>query len=297
LDAATMYRYYLWDWARDEKVDRTVIAVSPWELPKWPAHVAFVLEAVDEFWAATEYIRKSFAGALGKRPPRVMPPAVVVPQRHRRQPGHINSSKKRFLTVFDGLSSIHRKNPHAAVRAFKLAFPKKKSVELVVKTMNLNNDSQDIKQLLRIVGSDARIKIVNETLSRGALWELMKSSDCFVSLHRAEGFGRNIAEAMLIGCPIIASNYSGNTDFCTPDNSWLVNGRMVPILPGQYSLAHKQDWFEADVEEAASYMVDIANNADSSAERAAIGQMHIVKHHSVEQVAANYQSAISDYIR
>jgi len=292
LDAATMYRYYLCDLAKGHSVNRKIIAVCPWELPKWPKEFGFVLELIHEFWAATAYIQTSFSAALRQRRSRVMAPAVVVPKRHWRKPGHINPVTKRFLTVFDGLSSIHRKNPHATVRAFKLAFPKEKSVELIIKTMNLRPDSPEIQDLLRLVSADRRIKIINETLSRSALWAHMKSSDCFVSLHRAEGFGRNIAEAMLIGCPVIASNFSGNTDFCLASNSFLVGGKMVPISAGQYSLSRGQEWFEPDVRHAAELMLDVFSNSEGVAGRAQHGREQIQTKHSVEQVSRNYRSAL-----
>ena len=165
--------------------------------------------------------------------------------------------KKYFLIAFDGGSSIHRKNPLAAIKAFKIAFPSKNSSpNLIIKTHSLNADN-GLNEIVNEVGNDNRITIINNPLSNDEMRSLISCSDYLVSLHRAEGFGRIIAEAMLLRKPVIVSNYSGNLDFCNSENALLVSGKLIQPRVGEYFLCDESDyyeWFDASIEDAAEKM-------------------------------------------
>jgi glycosyltransferase involved in cell wall biosynthesis len=121
---------------------------------------------------------------------------------------------------------------------------------------------------------------------------LLNTCDAFVSLHRSEGFGRLLAEAMTLGKLLIASDFGGNTDFTTPETACPVNGRLVEVKPREYLLGAGQQWFEADIDHAAQYMRDFVENPSRFAVLAENGRRHIMTHHSLEAVGHRAKEAL-----
>ncbi|KRH79056.1 glycosyl transferases group 1 [Ferrovum sp. JA12] len=237
------------------------IGAWPWELPRWPARYAELLSGVDEIWALSTYVEQCFV-ALGHCPVYRMPIAVEIPppNENLRARFGINQNVFTFFTLFDGASWLSRKNPAAAVRAFRLAFPQKQygeSVGLVVKAMNIDIGHSQWQEVVRIASADPRITILNECLDRQELINLMASLDCYVSLHRSEGFGRVIAEAMLLEKAVVATNFSGNMDFCLDRTAYLVDGPLIPLKDNDYVLGQGQYWCDPDIEQAAERMREV----------------------------------------
>ncbi|WP_448192680.1 glycosyltransferase [Azospirillum sp. sgz301742] len=235
---------------------RRTIGYWPWELPEWPAEWRHAYDLVDEVWASSRYTYEAYAKSSPK-PVRHMPMAVTVDATAELGRRDFGLPNRRFLFVFsfDVLSSLARKNPQAGVRAFKEAFPLgDEPVGLVVKAMRATADNPVWQALLEEARADRRIKIITETLSRGAVLDLYRACDAFVSLHRAEGFGRGIAEAMLLGKPVVVTGFSGNMDFTTPGSAALVDHRLRPVSPEEYPFAGGQLWAEPDVAHAAWWM-------------------------------------------
>ena len=235
---------------------RRTIGYWPWELPEWPEEWRHAYELVDEVWASSRYTYEAYAKSSPK-PVRHMPMAVTVDATDGLTRRDFCLPSRRFLFVFsfDVLSSLARKNPQACVRAFKEAFPLgDEPVGLVVKAMRATPDSPVWQELLEEAQADRRITIISETLSRGAVLDLYRACDCFVSLHRAEGFGRGIAEAMLLGKPVVVTGFSGNMDFTTPGSAALVDHRLRQVSPEEYPFAGGQLWAEPDVAHAAWWM-------------------------------------------
>ena len=108
--------------------------------------------------------------------------------------------------------------------------------------------------MVELIAGDKRIVVMNKVMDRDEVVGLFDVCDCFVSLHRSEGFGRGPAEAMYLGKPVIVTNYSGNTDFTLPDNSCLVDYKLIPVEEGQYPFYQDQVWADPDVEHASWYM-------------------------------------------
>ena len=119
---------------------------------------------------------------------------------------------------------------------------------------------------------DPRIMLLNRTLSRAEILDLYRACDCFVSLHRAEGYGRGIAEAMLLGKPVITTGFSGNLDFTTNETAALVGYELVPVKKGEYPFADGQVWADVDIEHAARSMKRIAGDAAFRRQLAGAGQ-------------------------
>jgi hypothetical protein len=163
-----------------------------------------------------------------------------------------------FCFSFDLNSSIHRKNPQACVDAFINAFPmtsfNNDQVGLVIKVHKPKRRHIAWEKLKQLAARDGRIHIIEVTLSRPDLLALYQCCDSFLSLHRAEGFGRGIAEAMQLGLHVITTGYSGNLDFCHPTYVDLVNYKLVKVKKEQYPFAKHQVWAEVSVQHAAELM-------------------------------------------
>lgn len=174
-----------------------------------------------------------------------------------------------FCFSFDLNSSIHRKNPRACLKAFQKAFPvdevTERPVGLVIKCHKPKRANEQWDRLKEAAERDHRIFIVEETLSRPDLLALYKSCDCYLSLHRAEGFGRGMAEALLPGLEVIATGYSGNVDYCRGNPAaHLVDYKLVPVKKNEYPYGEGQCWAEADIGHAAALMRQCAAQAETA---------------------------------
>jgi glycosyltransferase involved in cell wall biosynthesis len=168
---------------------------------------------------------------------------------------NLPDNKYLFVFSFDGNSFIERKNPLAVVRAFTSAFAaSEQDVGLVVKCMRPDPDNLVWQEIGDLATQDERIIVYDAMLSKLDVMELYRACDCFVSLHRAEGFGRGIAEALLLGLDVIATDHGGNVDFCRKAGAHLVSCDMVPLNDTDYVEAHGQYWAEADIQDAARAM-------------------------------------------
>lgn len=240
----------------------------PWELPVWPADWRIAFNLVDEVWAATEFTREMYfraqrsiaADAPVPRPVTLMPMAVSVARALpvSRQKLGLPNDRFLFLYVFDFNSYLDRKNPFAVVKAFRHAFPAEDtSVGLVLKTMNSNPKNRVWQRFLKECAKDERIAVFEKTLDRGEVLGLIDACDSYVSLHRSEGFGRTLAEAMLLGKPVVGTNFSGNVDFLKPEVGFPVTWKRRPVKPGEYPFVTEGDgawWAEPDRADAARQM-------------------------------------------
>ena len=268
---------------------RFTIGAWPWELPKWPRLCDCVFNLVDEIWASSRYAVDAFSNS--PVPVVHMPMAVdfdSVPDYTRSDFG-LPSDSYLFLYVFDSLSYMARKNPIGHLEAFWRAFPRTlKDVGLVVKTMNVDMDNETWNKFHEMVSTDDRIILISETFSKNKILGLMNCCDAFLSLHRSEGFGRCIAEMMWLGKPVIATNFSGNTDFTTKETAFLVDGPLVVVRQGEYPYSENQYWCNPDVEQAAHYMRICFEGGETVNKIAAAGNKLIKQNYSFEEVAKKY---------
>jgi glycosyltransferase involved in cell wall biosynthesis len=240
------------------------IGLWPWELPEWPAEWRHAYDLVDEVWAASRYTYEAFVKSCPK-PVRHVPSAVTVDATEGAIRSSFGLPEGRFLFVFsfDGLSSIARKNPIACIEAFCKAFPQgDEPVGLVVKAMRPFPTHPAWQALLTRAERDRRIIVISETFSRGRLLDLYRVCDCFVSLHRSEGFGRCIAEAMMLAKPVIVTGYSGNLDYTTRGGAGLVDYRLQILSPGDYPFSEGQHWASPDLEHCAWWMRRMIESLD-----------------------------------
>jgi glycosyltransferase involved in cell wall biosynthesis len=259
---------------------RINIGYWPWELAEWPEPWRQLVCLVDEVWVSTKFTANALQ-PLAPFPVYIMPMAVdigEVPSISRSHFG-LPEKAKLFCFSFDLNSSMARKNPQACVDAFRLAFPQnrwwkshnsphgREAVGLVIKVQPPASSNREWEKLKRLAARDDRIHIIESNLPRPELLALYKCCDCFVSLHRAEGFGRGLAEALLLGLHLITTNYSGNVDFCKVEEGVvdLVPCEMKPIRKGEYPFADGQSWAEPVVEVAAQKMRDFFESGERRA--------------------------------
>ena len=226
-----------------------------------PAHEeAFGL--VDEIWVATNYLRRAFSGH--GLPVHVVPSPLVfdVPS---LEPGARQrlglDDRFTFLFSFDWLSEPERKNPSGLADAYRRAFPEPGDTALVIKCINGNLFPERLERLRWELADRDDIIVRDELLSAADRMALVAVADCYVSLHRTEGLGLTMAEAMAVGTPVVATAYSGNLDFMSQRSAMLVPAEEVEVGPGHYYPAHGH-WAEPDLDAAAAMMRGVAGDPE-----------------------------------
>jgi glycosyltransferase involved in cell wall biosynthesis len=231
----------------------------PWELPVWPQRWKAAFTVLDEVWAATRFTQTMFS-AETDRPVTLMPLPVSVDRMKKTTRRTLGLPAKRFLFlfIFDFNSYLARKNPFAVIQAFQKAFAAAdQTVGLVLKTMNSRPQDAAWLEFTHQCAADKRIVLLDHTLDREVVLGLVNACDAYVSLHRAEGFGRTLAEAMLLGKPVVGTDFSGNTDFLTKKTGYPVKWTKRELALGEYPFVEAGDgayWAEPDIAHAARQM-------------------------------------------
>jgi FkbM family methyltransferase len=191
----------------------------------------------------------------------------------------------RFLFVFDHNSIFERKNPLAAIEAFTTAFPERTDVRLVLKTINAGKHPGDSERLRMAVARDERIELIEGYLSADEVARLFASADGYLSLHRSEGFGLTVAEAMAHGLPVVATDYGGTSEFLTAETGWPIPYRLVDVGPGNEPYPRDAQWAEPDVAAAAAALREIAGDPKRALERGAAARKHVLATRTLAEAA------------
>jgi hypothetical protein len=238
---------------------RYSIGLWPWELPEWPERWRPAYQCINEIWGISSHTADSYRSFPGPVHRMGLPVSVqnVAPM-DRRDFG-LTENAYLFHFSFDLHSKTARKNPFGLIKAFQSAFPSetKQEVGLVLKVNHAKMLRGDCLKLRWIAARDPRIHLIEKPMRRPEVLALMVACDCYVSLHRAEGFGRGITEALLLGKQLIATGWSGNMDFCREPRGALVRHRMVPVKSGEYFHGEGQQWADPDLSHAAELMREI----------------------------------------
>jgi len=238
-----------------------------WEVSTFPACWDAAFGHLDEVWAASEHI----AAAVRTRSP--IPVSTV---RLPVEPVGVASAGRAalgldegfcFLFVFDYNSVLDRKNPLGLVRAFTRAFPAGSGASLMLKAINADKQPDASRQLRHAAAPHPDVRLLESFVSPEEKNALIASCDCYVSLHRSEGLGLTLAEAMYFERPVIATGYSGNLDFMTDDNGYLVDYRLRSIGPGNDPYPPEGEWAEPDVDHAARLMRQVFDHPEEARAR------------------------------
>lgn len=257
-----------------------------WELNNFPQKWAQSFNFVNEIWVPSTFVKE----AISKKSPVPVikiPHCVEIIFKKIFNRNYFNLPRERFLflSMYDVLSLQERKNPKAVINAFKQAFKKNDPfVGLVIKVNHGHKNPREIENLKKEIKGYKNIYLINEVLNRDEINGLLNSIDCFVSLHRSEGFGLGIGEAMYLGKPVIATNWSGNTDFMTHNNSFLVNYKFIKIGKDYGPYSSDQIWADPDIEHAAYYMNEISSNRKLAGMIGSEGQRTMQTHFSPTEI-------------
>jgi glycosyltransferase involved in cell wall biosynthesis len=272
--------------------DRYNIGYWAWELSHFPDAWLPALIGLDEIWAPSRFIQQAIAEKAAC--PVVWMPLAVGPRlisTGSRADLGLPENRFLFLFFFDFRSYVDRKNPQAVIRAFEKAFSRSDaSVGLVIKTNGMDEciDAYEEFKELDLKG-DPRIIWIDRVMDDREIKALVNQCDCFVSLHRSEGFGRGLAEAMYMGKPVIATGYSGNLDFMNESNCCLVDHLLVPVGGHSYPFGEGQVWADADVEMASRFMKDLVADPALAREIGEAAASYIRRYHSFARVGARYR--------
>jgi glycosyltransferase involved in cell wall biosynthesis len=272
--------------------DRYTIGYWFWELSRWRDDWMDGFNHVDEVWVASEFTRACLAEA-SPVPITVVPLPFVLPDPPPFGRAHFGlpEGAALFLLTFDVSSQTERKNPLGAIRAFRRAALPRGSAALVLKFTNAEYDPDAVRRFHEEAeGLD--VLMLDGYMSRPELTALMNACDCCVSLHRSEGFGMTIGEAMLLGKPAIATNYSGNVDFMTDENSYLVDYRIVPLTRDYGPYMRGYVWAEPDLAQAARFMREVALTPAAAQERGRIARRDMLRDRVPETTGARVRERL-----
>lgn len=263
-----------------------------WELSRFPSAWIPAFAGLHEIWAPSRFIQQAI-GEIADIPVIWMPLAVQPNCSHTPTRALLGLPKDKFLFLFffDFRSFVARKNPWDIIRAFHLAFKHDNSnVRLVIKINGMEDRPGDYQDFLASEFlDDPRLILINRVMADWEIYGLMSQCDCFISLHRSEGFGRGLAEAMYMGKPVIATGYSGNLDYMNQSNCCLVDHRLIPVHSVDYPFGQGQFWAEPDVDMAAAYMRRVSEDENFAQNIGQTGADYIRRHHSYSAVGKRYR--------
>jgi len=252
-----------------------------WETEEFPRLWRDRFAYFDEIWVASEFCRASIARESEIPVAVVAPPVILeIPSKSlQARPGAPGSF--RFLTVCDADSVPERKNPLGAVRAFARAFAENPSVSLTVRIANAAN-APGLVEELEAAARGARVTIETLPLERGGIERLLAECDAYVSLHRSEGFGLPIAEAMVLGKPVVATDYSGPRDFLDDSTGYPLRWKPVVQKSELPPYPAETRWAEPDEEHAAEVLSRIVADRGEAVRRAEAGRRRIEAAYGVD---------------
>jgi glycosyltransferase involved in cell wall biosynthesis len=260
--------------------NRHTIGLWWWEVAELPDYFSAAFSCVDEVWACTTFVAENLRAATDKQVTMVPLPVSGSPGAMADRPRFGLADETIFLFVFDYHSVAGRKNPIGTIDAYRRAFPEPCGTRLVIKSINGELHPAARAAVHAAASERDDITLIEEYLSGAERDALMASCDCYVSLHRSEGFGLTCAEAMLCGKPVIATAFSGTADFVLPQHSLPVDYELTTVGAGNEPYAASALWAEPDLEQAAAYMQRIAGSPEYARELGERARSYITQVHS-----------------
>lgn len=232
---------------------RPTIGQWAWETDVLPTDWLPAFQLLEEIWAFSTFVGDNL-GRLSPVPVVVIPMAVAVPDPVGVELPIARDDRFTFLFMFDFFSTMRRKNVTGLIDAFRRAFAPGEGPRLLLKTINGRLRPEVESELRQEIAQHPDIELFDAYLDPPQNAALMARADCYVSLHRSEGFGLTLAESMALGTPVIATDYSGNCDFTTSHNSYLVEWTPTRVGPECEIYPAEGSWAEPDLDHAAELM-------------------------------------------
>jgi glycosyltransferase involved in cell wall biosynthesis len=275
------------------------IIFPAWELPRYPLHWAQELNRFDEVWAATQFVYEGLREVVTV--PLLHMHNACQPVRETlldRSYFRLEEADYVVLFFFDYNSFEARKNPLAAIEAFRQAVAARPDAKLrlVIKANHPPaTDVSGVADAVRSLGD--RAVFLDRTMTDNEIKNLIGVSDCFLSLHRSEGFGRGPAEAMFLGKPAIATGWSGNMDYMTPSTSFPIGYRLISVRPEEYLETEDQVWADPDPAEAARALVRLVDDRELGPRIGRAAAQHMQQHFGDEVLGHRYRARFEDIAR
>jgi glycosyltransferase involved in cell wall biosynthesis len=268
------------------------IALWSWELAEFPQEWAARCAVYDEIWTPSTFISDGVK-AITTLPVHTIPNTINIQADPTLTRDKLNLPEDAFIVyfAFDALSVFERKNPLAIVAAFRKAFTDADNAKLVIKANNLHRhpkEAHQLKQALALVNGI----LIDTYLSRREVNALYAQCDVYLSLHRSEGYGLTLAEAMTLGKPVIATGYSGNLDFMNQNNSYIVPYTLIELERDYAIYKAGNHWADPDIEAAAAYLRQVYDNPQDAALVGQRAAAYMRTHHSQEAVGRYIESLL-----
>lgn len=263
-----------------------------WELEALPQDWVAAIDYVDAVMVPSEFCRAAIARSTDK-PVCVVPhpadPGLPVPERRPHE-----NAPFTVLTMLNFGSSFERKNPRAALRAFKLAFDADPTARLILKTSGGHRYPREFADLRAEAGDMSNVEVIDAVWSADELLRLYRNVDAYLSLHRSEGYGLTIAEAMLMECPVVVTAWSGNMDFCGEDTAFLVKYDLVDFRDDDPSYAQVREarWAEPSADDAARHLRSLRAEPEAGRRKARAARTTLLEYTRSHSYARAVQSLI-----
>lgn len=271
------------------------IAYWLWELENFPDEWLPCIETVDEIWTPAEFISAGIRKKTDK-PVMTMPYGMELDMKEllEREYFRLPQDKFLFLVMYDFLSISERKNPQGVIKAYKKAFStENQNVGLVIKVNHLGNKGE-LENLKKELEGYPNIYFITDNLSRKEVESLIAVVDVLVSLHRAEGFGLPLAEAMYLGTPVIATNWSAPTEFMDEKSACLVDYELITLSAdiGPYHKGNR--WADANIDQTAEYMKKLSEDKAYYENKIRAGSTYIREVLNPEKMAQKMENRIRE---
>ena len=267
-----------------------------WELSRFPDDWLKNYQGIDEVWAPSRFVQAAVQTAT-TLPVIWMPPAATLDRFTPRDRSYFKLPDHTFLFHFnfDFTSFATRKNATAGIEAYRLAFrdrPNNTPTALAIKTRGYDPEGKNLQQLIDFTADEPDIYILNEEMTYDDAMALMNCCDCYLSLHRSEGFGYTQAEAMLLEKPVIATDYSGTRDFIDATTGFPVSYRLISVKENEYPFWESQQWADPNLDHAAWLMRTIVSDPTHTKQVSRAGKHKILTEYSPEHVGQLYKQRL-----
>jgi glycosyltransferase involved in cell wall biosynthesis len=261
--------------------NRLTIGVWTWEVDVLPPGWREACEGLTEVWTNSRFAAELIGPQLPV-PVLSFPPPLALQTRADFVSGHASAASApelpagfRVLVMFDYLSTLERKNPIGAIEAYRRAFAPTDGAVLVLKSVNGQHRPGRRAETIAATRGRSDVVLIERTFSSAERDALMATCDCYLSLHRSEGHGMVLAEAMAIGKPVVATSYGGNVEFMNSANSYLVGWTPAHVGGKVEHYPANANWAEPDVDEAAQALLAIRADLPAAREKAARGKVEV----------------------